>query len=121
VISSDTDTDAEIAFLTTVFKGEEIPDPRMLNRRQNRSRQVELGDAVIMLFDAPPDLPPTPAHLGIYVASTERRSTSPWRSSRKRSPGQPTLPFGERVARVRDPQGHAVADRTAGDSGVRSR
>lgn len=33
--------------------------------------EVELGDAVITLFDAQPGWPPAPAHLRIYVASTQ--------------------------------------------------
>ena len=68
--------------------------------------EVELGDAVIMLFDAQPDWPPTPAHLRIYVAST-RDTFDRALAAGARAVTRPTdLAFGERVARVRDPQGH---------------
>ena len=59
-----------------------------------------------MLFDAKPGWPPTPAHLRVYVsdvaAAVERAV-----AAAARVVTQPTmLAFGERVARVRDPQGH---------------
>jgi PhnB protein len=67
---------------------------------------VELGDAVIMLFDAEPDWPPTPAHLRIYVANT-RDTFDRALGAGARAITRPTdLAFGEQVARVRDPQGH---------------
>ena len=37
-------------------------------------------------------------------------SKGPSRRARVRSPTRPELPFGERVARVRDPQGHLLVD-----------
>ena len=105
VISSD--TDAEIAFLTTVFAGRETPGSRMLGPDGRIGHvEVELGDAVIMLFDAQPDWPPTPSHLRVYVAST-RDTFNLALTAGARAVTQPTdLAFGERVARVRDPQGH---------------
>jgi PhnB protein len=101
------DTDAEIAFLTTVFGGKETPGSRMLGPDGRIGHvEVELGDAVIMLFDAQPDWPPTPAHLRIYVASTQDTFDQALAAG-ARAVTQPTdLAFGERVARVRDPQGH---------------
>lgn len=68
--------------------------------------EVEIGDAVVMMFDAGPDWPPTPSHLRVYVAdvddATDRAVTAGARVVTK-----PTeLAFGERVARVRDHQGH---------------
>jgi uncharacterized glyoxalase superfamily protein PhnB len=68
--------------------------------------EVELGDSVIMLFDAKPGWPPAPAHLRVYVgdvAATVGRAVE----AGARVVTRPTLlAFGERVARVRDPQGH---------------
>jgi hypothetical protein len=68
--------------------------------------EVEIGDSVIMLFDAKGGWRPTPAHLRVYVddvaAAVERAV-----AAGARVVTQPTLlAFGERVARVRDPQGH---------------
>lgn len=105
VISSD--TDAEVAFLTTVFAGRETPGSRMLGPDGRIGHvEVELGDAVIMLFDAQPGWPPTPSHLRVYVAST-RDTYNLALTAGARAVTQPTdLAFGERVARVRDPQGH---------------
>ena len=70
MISSD--TEAEITFLTTVFGAVETPGSRMLGPDGRVGHvEVELGDAVPMLFDAQPDWPRTPAHLRVYVASTQ--------------------------------------------------
>lgn len=91
VISSD--TDAEIAFLTTVFEGKETPGSRMLGPDGRIGHvEVELGDAVIMLFDAQPDWPPTPAHLRTYVASTQDTFDRALAAGARAVPGQPSLP-----------------------------
>ena len=101
------DTDAEIAFLTAVFGARETPGSRMLGPDGRIGHvEVELGDAVIMLFDAQPGWPATPAHLRVYVAST-RDAFDRALAAGARAVTRPTdLAFGERVARVRDPQGH---------------
>lgn len=101
------DTDAEVRFLTSVFGAVETPDSRMLDPEGDIGHvEVELGDTVIMLFDAKPESRPTPAHLRVYVddvdATVDRAV-----SAGARVVTDPTLlPFGESVARVRDPQGH---------------
>lgn len=101
------DTDEEVRFLTSVFGAVETSGSRMLDPDGDVGHvEVELGDTVIMLFDAKPDWPPTPAHLRIYVddiaASVQRAVTSGARVVTR-----PTLlPFGESVARIRDPEGH---------------
>jgi uncharacterized glyoxalase superfamily protein PhnB len=101
------DTDAEVRFLTSVFGGVETPGSRLLDLDGDIGHvEVELGDTVVMLFDAKPDWPATPAHLRIYVAdvpTTAERAVA----AGARIVTRPTLlAFGERVARVRDPQGH---------------
>jgi PhnB protein len=101
------DTDEEVRFLTSVFGAVETPGARMLDPDGDIAHvEVELGDTVIMLFDAKPGWPPTPAHLRIYVedaAASVQRAVA----SGARVVTRPTLlPFGECVARVRDPQGH---------------
>jgi len=101
------DTDAEMHFLTAVFGAVETPGSRVLDPDGDIGHaEVEIGDSVIMLFDAKPGWPPTPAHLRVYVsdvaAAVERAI-----AAGARVVTQPTLlAFGERVARVRDPQGH---------------
>jgi len=105
VISSD--TAAEIDFLTTVFDGKEAPGSRMLGPDGRIGHvEVELGDAVIMLFDAQPDWPPTPAHLRVYVARTGDTFDRALAAGARAVTRPTDLAFGERVARVRDPQGH---------------
>jgi uncharacterized glyoxalase superfamily protein PhnB len=101
------DTDAEVRFLTSVFGGIETPGSRMLDADGNIDHvEVEIGESVIMLFDARPHWPPTPSHLRVYVddvsAAVERAV-----AAGARVVTRPTLlAFGERVARVRDTQGH---------------
>ena len=101
------DTDAEIAFLKTVFGGRETPGSRMLAPDGRIGHvEVELGDAVIMLFDAQPDWPATPAHLRVYVANTQDTFERALAAGARAVTRPTDLAFGERVARVRDPQGH---------------
>ena len=101
------DTNAEVWFLTSVLGAVETPGSRMLDADGDVAHvEVELGDSVLMLFDAKPGWSPTPAHLRAYVsdlpATVERAQ-----AEGARVVTRPTaLPFGERVARIRDPQGH---------------
>ena len=105
VISSD--TQAEIGFLEAAFDAQETPGSRMLGPDGRIGHvEVELGDSVIMLFDAQPEWLATPAHLRVYVADTQETFNRAVGAG-ARAVTQPTeLAFGERVARVRDPQGH---------------
>ncbi len=105
VISSD--TDAEVRFLTAVFGAAETPGSRILDPDGDIGHvEVEIGDSVIMLFDAKPGWPPTPAHLRIYVADVDV-AVEQATAAGARVVTEPTmLAFGERVARVRDTQGH---------------
>lgn len=105
VISSD--TEAEIAFLEAAFDGQETPGSRMLGPDGRIGHvEVELGDAVIMLFDAQPEWPRTPAHLRVYVADIHQTFDRAVAAGARAVTHPTELPFGERVARVRDPQGH---------------
>jgi PhnB protein len=105
VISPDTLT--EIAFLATVFGAGETVGSRMLDADGAIGHvEVELGDSVIMLFDAQPGWSPTPSHLRVYVADVEA-TVARAVAAGARVVTEPTLlAFGERVARFRDPQGH---------------
>ena len=101
------DTDAEIAFLEAAFGARETPGSRMVGPEGRIGHvEVELGESVIMLFDAHPGWPATPAHLRVYVAGIDdvvERAVA----AGARLVTRPTdLAFGERVARVRDRQGH---------------
>lgn len=101
------DSDAEVKFVTSVFGAAETPGSRMFDADGDIGHvEVELGDTVLMLFDSKPEWPPTPAHLRAYVsdaATTVERAVE----AGARVVTRPTLlAFGERVARIRDPQGH---------------
>jgi len=101
------DTEAELRFLASAFGAVETPGSRMLDADGDIGHvEVDLGDSVLMLFDAKPGWSPTPAHLRVYVgdvAGTVERAVA----AGSRVVTRPTLlAFGERVARVRDAQGH---------------
>jgi PhnB protein len=101
------DTDAEIAFLTEVFGAEERPGSRFVTPDGLIGHvEVTVGDSVLMMFDARPEWSPIPAALRVYVddaAAVAARAVAQGAHEVTR----PTdLAFGERVARVRDPQGH---------------
>jgi PhnB protein len=105
VISSD--TEAEIAFLETAFDAQETLGSRMLGPDGRIGHvEVELGESVIMLFDAQPEWRPTPAHLRVYVADTQQTFDRAVAAGARPVTHPTELAFGERVARVRDPQGH---------------
>lgn len=101
------DTDAEITFLGTVFGARETVGSRMTGPDGRIAHvEVEIGESIVMLFDSHPDWPPTPGHLRVYVddaaAAVERAV-----GAGAHVVTRPTLlAFGERIARVRDPQGH---------------
>lgn len=120
------DTDAEIAFLTSVFDATETPGSRMQDADGRIGHvEVEVGDSVIMMFDSRPEWPATPAHLRIYVNDVQRVFDNAVHSGARTVTEPTTLAFGERVARVRDPQGHLwwihehLEDVDPGDLGAR--
>src|SRR6266550_1148735 len=99
------DTDAEVRFLTAVFGAVETPGSRMLDPDGDIGH-VEIGDAAIMLFDAKPGWPPTPAHLRVYVGDVVSAVEQAVAAGARAVTHPTMLAVGERVARVRDPQGH---------------
>ncbi len=101
------DTDAEVRFLVSALEGYETPGSRMLDADGDIGHvEVEIGDSVVMLFDAKPGWAATPAHLRVYVADVEA-ATRRASDAGARVVTRPTLlSFGERVARIRDSQGH---------------
>lgn len=101
------DTAAEVRFLASAFGATETPGSRMLDADGAIGHtEVEFGDSVMMLFDAKPGWPSTPSHLRLYVDDVSG-AVDAAESAGARVVTAPTLlAFGERVARVRDPQGH---------------
>ncbi|WP_036194990.1 VOC family protein [Nocardioides aequoreus] len=101
------DTDAEIAFLGAAFGAVETPGSRMLDPQGRVGHvEVEVGDAVLMLFDAHPEWPPLPSHLRVYVADAQQAFDRALGAGARPVTVPTELAFGERVARARDPQGH---------------
>ena len=101
------DTNAEIAFLEEAFGASERPHSRFLNPDGTIGHvEVELAGAAVLMFDSQPGWLPLPAHLRVYVddarATFERAIAAGARAVTRVT----ELAFGERVARVRDPQGH---------------
>ena len=101
------DTDAEVRWLASAFGAVETPGSRMLDPEGDIGHvEVEIGDSVIMLFDAKPGWPPTPAHLRVYVGDVTAAVDQAVAAGARVVTKPTLLAFGERVARVRDPQGH---------------
>lgn len=101
------DTNAEIAFLGTVFGATETPGSRMLDGDGDIGHvEVELDGSVIMLFDAKPGWPKTPAHLRVYCADVDHTVKVAVEQGARIVTEPTDLPFGERIARLRDLQGH---------------
>src|SRR5690348_12903684 len=101
------DTDAEVRWLAAVLGAAETPGSRMLDPDGDIGHvEVEIGDSVIMLFDAKPGWPPTPAYLRVYVGDVTATVDQAVAAGARVVTKPTLLAFGERVARVRDPEGH---------------
>lgn len=93
--------------MSRVFDGQERPGSRMFNADGRIGHgEVDLGGSVVMMFDAQPDWPPTPAHLRVYVADAQGAFDRAVAAGAREVTRVTELAFGERVARVRDAQGH---------------
>ena len=101
------DADAEIQFMRRAFGAQERPNSRMLNADGTIGHvEVELAGSVVMMFDAQPGWPELPAHLRIYVDDIQNTVDEAVAAGARVVTRPTELAFGERVARVRDPQGH---------------
>lgn len=96
-----------IAFMKNAFEAHEIPGSRTLSPEGKIIHvEVNIDDAIVMLFDSAKAWPPTPAFIRLYVdnciASYEKALKAGARPVTK-----PTmLAFGDKVARVADPFGN---------------
>jgi PhnB protein len=101
------DTDAEIEFMRRAFGAQERPNSRMLNADGKIVHvEVELAESVVMMFDTQPGWPDLPAHLRVYVEDAQASVDNAVAVGARVVTRPTVLAFGERVARVRDPQGH---------------
>lgn len=99
------DTPRLIEYVTSAFGATELsrltgPDGRV------QHAEVRIGDAVVMMFDAPPGWPPTPGFLRLYVQDADDVHRRAVESGGTSVTEVTHLFFGDRVGRVRDPLGN---------------
>jgi PhnB protein len=100
-----TDTAAELEFIRAAFDGEElarVPD----EHGGIGHAETRIGDAVVLLFDAPPDWPPTPCFLRLYVSDADATYRRAQRAGATPVTEPTELFWGDKVGRVRDPLGN---------------
>ena len=98
------DAAALINFLRDVFGAQER-GARMTNPDGTIAHaEIEIGGSVIMMFDAKPTWPDTPAFLRVYVDDVDATFKLATEQGGAAPVTEPTtLAFGDRVCRVRDP------------------
>ncbi len=99
------DTSRLIDYLERAFDAEEIarihnPDGTIGHA------EVRIGDAIVMLFDAKPHWPPTPAFMRVYVEDADAVHRDAVAAGGTSITEVTHLFFGDRVGRVRDPLGN---------------
>lgn len=99
------DTVAELTFLGSVFAATEKPGSRIMNGDRINHVEVDLAGTTLMLFDAPSSWR-TPGHLRIYVHDVDATVATATALGAQLVTSPTDLPFGDRIARFRDPQGH---------------
>lgn len=68
--------------------------------------EMRLGDSMVMMFDARPDWPPTPAFLRLYLPDADASFAQALAAGAVAVTDVTHLAFGDRVGRVRDPFGN---------------
>lgn len=94
-----------IDFLKAAFGGEELG--RVTDEHGVIGHaEVRIGDSVVMLFDARPDWPNTPAFLRLYVEDANTVFERAVAAGAAPVTRVTLMPWGDRVSRVRDPLGN---------------
>ena len=92
-------------FLVEAFGGKELA--RLHNDDGSVGHaEVRVGDSVVLMFDARPHWPETPGFLRLYVEDGAATYERALRAGATSVTELTLLPFGDRVARVRDPLGN---------------
>src|SRR4051812_3069174 len=99
-------TAAEMSFLAAVFGAEEVPGSRVTDGDAIRHAEVSLCGSSVFMFDAAPAWPPTPSHTRLYVDDLDATLRAAVTAGAIVITEPTTMPFGDIVARLRDPQGH---------------
>lgn len=100
-----TDTARELDFIRDAFGGAELGRMTGEDGRIGHA-ETRIGDAMVLLFDAPDDWPPTPCFLRLYVDDADET----FRRAQDAGAAPVTRPtelfWGDKVGRVRDPLGN---------------
>ena len=96
-----------IGFLTAAFDAEEIPNSRITNADGTIIHAVvQIGGALVMLFDSREGWAPTPSFLNLYVEDVVKTYHKCIQLGAKPVTDVTELWFGEKVCRVLDPFGN---------------
>jgi PhnB protein len=99
------DTAGLIEFLNAAFGAKEIA--RVVGEDGSIGHaEVRIGDSVVMMFDAKPHWPDTPAFLRLYVIDGDAVFKQALQSGATSVTEMTHLFWGDRVGRVRDPFGN---------------
>jgi uncharacterized glyoxalase superfamily protein PhnB len=99
------DTIALMEWLTAAFGAEEIARVVDDNGVVGHA-EMRIGNAIVMMFDARPDWPPTPAFLRLYVEDADEVHRQAVAAGGTSVTEVTELFFGDKVGRVRDPFGN---------------
>src|SRR5262245_11268585 len=99
------DTAGLMDFLRQAFGAEE---DALINGPDGRISHAEMrvGNAMVLMFDAPEGWPPTPAFLRLFVENVDATLQSAVKAGATMITRPTLLAFGDKVARVRDPFGN---------------
>ena len=99
------DTAGLIKFLQEAFDATELARVQMEAGTIGHA-EVRIGDSVVMLFDAKPEWPDTPAFLRLYVPDGDALIQQAVRAGATAVTEMTEMPWGDRVGRVRDAFGN---------------
>jgi PhnB protein len=94
-----------IEFLKAAFGAEERSRVLVGDNRIGHA-ELSIGDSVVMLFDAKPEWPDTPAFIRLYVQDADDAFARALRAGAQGVTSVAEHSFGDRVGRVRDPAGN---------------
>lgn len=96
-----------IDFLAEAFEAKEIEGSRFYGEDRKISHvEVQIGDSVVMMFDARETWPPTPGFFRLYVEDSEAVYRRALKAGATTITEMTELFFGDRVGRVSDPWGN---------------
>ena len=99
------DTAGLIAFLEAAFDATELARVQMDDGTIGHA-EVRIGDSIVMMFDARPAWPDTPAFLRLYVPDGDAVFKQALQAGATAVTEVTEMAWGDRVGRVRDPYGN---------------